>query len=366
MFNKFNIAGSVLAGMAKTVDIKPARCTRIAHRSAKCNICESNCAVKAIKVGDVGTNIELKQEVCTGCGICINLCPTAVYSLKGASYISFLEGFVKKISENGVLRISCRQNACKDGDAVKTGCLGVIGLTELLYFYTNGAKEVQMDFAECKQCENRYGREVIEDELDELRKLKEVFEHLEDVEIVSGKSAIRVIFPKHFEKPEIKEDEDTLRQDKVEVESFSRREAFTAWRKKAADTAIQGASLLSQDEPQRRTPLSVVKEVPLKRKIFTTSLTRLGKFIKTEVPAGPYFYSQTISEDCKFCQICTRFCHSGALQTSEDGQNIVFNASMCTSCGMCRISCYHGYISTDKAVSLKEFFDSVVKAVKRY
>jgi len=44
-----------------------------------CGICVDVCPVNAITLNDIA---EIDKDTCTGCGICLNVCPTQAISLK--------------------------------------------------------------------------------------------------------------------------------------------------------------------------------------------------------------------------------------------------------------------------------------------
>ncbi len=178
MFNRFQLANTVLVGMAQAVSVKPERCSRMCHKSSNCNLCETNCPTGAISVGSVGTTIKIRWEECSYCGICINMCPTGVYNIRELGYEGFLNNYLRHVSEDGILTLGCRQDRQAEGESPASRsqktlveCLGIFSLPDLLWFYTKGAREIRLLFPDCSACKNKYGREIIEDELAELIKL---------------------------------------------------------------------------------------------------------------------------------------------------------------------------------------------------
>lgn len=381
MLSKFNLANTVLVGMSQAVSVRPDRCGRMCHKNYECTLCETNCPMQAIMIGAVGTNINVNWDKCSYCGICVNICPTGVYGVREISYSSFLDTYLQKLTDKGRIKLSCKENLKqnKNEESVTGGnirsaaekphdkedsalleCMGILGMPDILYLYLYGAKEIYLDFPKCVECQNRYGREIFEDELDELIKLAEYFENLKDVQITRTNSEIKIIFPKQFEKKIVSITEENAVK---RAQQVTRRGIFDILRQNATDTALRSASLLTPQEIPSRTLFNDKKEVPVKRKIFLNSIIGLGKLLKEEISVGSYFFSMRIdSEKCTFCKVCTRFCLTGALSVSEDGKQILFTAAYCVSCGMCKISCYQKYIKTDKTVYLKDFFSETVKA----
>ncbi len=391
MLGKFNIANTVLVGMSQAVSVRPERCNRMCHKSSTCRLCETNCPTQAIKVGAVGTKISVEWDKCSYCGICVNICPTGVYGVREMSYAAFLDTYLKKLTDEGVLKLSCKESTKQTDEEEKepasreemlaarteklrkgivgtlrlpdrekaslVECMGIFGLPDILYLYTRGAKEIRFEFPQCANCHNRHGRGILEDELDELEKLSEYFEYLKGTQITRTDDEIRIVFPKQFEKKILAKAEEKAAK---RAEPVTRRGMFDMLRQNAMDTALRSASLLTPQEIPNRTPFRDTKEVPVKRKIFLDSIVNLGRLLKEEAPIGPYFFSQEIdNEKCSFCKVCTRFCPTGALHVSEDDKQILFTAAYCTSCGMCKISCYQKFIKTNKTVRLKDFFSDV-------
>lgn len=374
MFGKFDLANTVLVGMSQSVSVKPELCNRMCHKSSKCSLCETNCPVGAITVGSVGTNIKIDWEKCTYCAICVNICPVGVYGIREMSYKKFLATYVAAISEDGVLRLGCEeqkriaedtdirtkiaQNTVKNEESsVLVSCMGIFGVPDILYFYVHGAKKIIFHFPKCENCQNIYGKSILEDEIYEFKKLIPCFEHLEDTAIDIDEDTITITFPLQFPKHlEIKS-----RAEEIKAEPVTRRGMFDFMYKNATDTALKSAVFLTPQNLPEKTPFRDKKELSAKRKIFIESIIKCGKLLQDTIKPGSYFFSQTIDSDsCKRCKICTRFCPSGALHLDED-ENIVFAAAECVSCGMCLISCYHKYIKADKEVNLKTFYQDVIK-----
>ena len=390
MFGKFNLANTALVGMSQAVSVRPERCSRMCHKNSACTLCETNCPTQAITVGKVGSKISVEWDKCSYCAICVNICPTGVYGVREMSYVSFLDAYLVKLSDDGVLKLSCKESVRQENeekesglplrdeiDAVRTigifgksggenralvECMGIFGLSDILYFYVNGARTVCFEFPVCEKCINRHGRAILEDEVEELKKLTEYFENLQGTQIDSSDREIKIVFPKQYEKKIISAAEEKAAKNAVRV---TRRGMFDLMRQNAVDTALRSATLLTPQEIPNRTVFTDKKEVPIKRKVFLDALVNLGKLLKREAPLGPYFFSIEIDNvKCTFCKMCLRFCATGALSASEDGKSLLFTAAHCTSCGMCKISCYHKCIKPSKTVPLQDFFTAVVKYQK--
>jgi ferredoxin len=357
MFNRFNFANTVLVGLAQSVSVRAERCGRICHKDYKCRLCETNCPVKAIKVGEVGTKISIDWDLCTYCGICTNICPTGVFGLREMSRAAFLDTYLQKAS-SGVLKLSCKQAQLEEGGYAVFECLGILGAAELLYFYIHSCKEIAVVSGDCSECANKFGLDILKDEVAELAKLAGYFERLKDMRAEVSENKLTLSFPYSFPPKEF------AAQPQKKEEPVSRREVFELVGKNIADNAIKSAALLSPQVIPSKTPIRLTKEVTFRRQLFLEGISSMGRITESVVPISQHFFSQEIdAQNCTFCKICTRFCPTGALHCGE-GEELLFTAADCSVCGMCLVSCYHKCIKPSKTLDLRDFFNEVIKAKK--
>jgi ferredoxin len=277
-------------------------------------------------------------------------------------------------SKNNTTLMECPEVALMEcREAALMECIGILGLADILYFYVNGAKNIRIDTPCSPECMSIYGREILEDELAELLALGEYFEFLNGVEIIADEAGVLINFPKQFPiAPSVDPKEEKATKQAVET---TRRGMFNLFKDSAADTIIRSATMLTPQELPERTPPRDSKTIPEKRKIFIEALLSCGKILKDEIPTGAYFYNMAFSEECNFCKVCVRLCPTGALSVGikpeveptglNNGNVITFTPAICTSCGMCKISCYYKIITPQATLSLKDFFGDIIKAEKR-
>jgi ferredoxin len=328
------------------------------HKDSNCTLCEANCPAKAVKVGAVGTKIEIDWDKCTYCGICINICPTEVFAMREMSRSAFLDTYLQK-ADKGVLKLSCKEAAEFEGAVFE--CLGMLGVSEILYFYIHSCKEIIVSFNDCTKCLNKFGAEILKEELSELTMMGSHFEHLKDMQIIFSENRINITFTRSFPAKEFES------KSSKKDEPVTRRGMFQLFGRNIADNAVRSAALLSPQEIPSRTPVRLTKEVPSRRELFLDAISSMGKITEPVIQISPYFFSQNIdTEKCTFCMICTRFCPTGALHCGEGGKDkILFTAAECTVCGMCLVSCYHKCIKPSKTINLRELFDETLKAEKK-
>jgi ferredoxin len=285
--------------------------------------------------------------------------------MREMSRSEFLDIYLQKAA-GGVLRLSCkeaRERSDKKKDSAVVECLGMLGVAELLYFYSHSCKEIIITSGNCKDCVNKFGTDVLKDEIAELEVMAGYFERLKDMraefyEGENGEESIHFAFSDAFPPKEFTE------APSLKNEDVTRRGMFQLFGKNIADNAIRSAAMLSPQAIPSKTPIRLTKEIPVRRRLFIEAISSMGRITRRVIPISPYFFSQSIdSEKCTYCNICTRFCPTGALHGGENGE-LLFTAAECTACGMCLISCYHKCIKPAETIDLTELFQETVKAKK--
>ncbi len=358
MIRKFDIANMVLDGVSRSINIKPDRCTRIKHKNSQCTLCHLNCAVDAIKVGTPGTTVKIDHEKCTGCGICVNVCPTQTFTLRNNGHKQFLDKCSKFILPDGTLNITCAERplgASKVGATVE--CIGIINVVDILTLYLRGVSKFNIFYSNCIECVSKNGSNILEKEVRKLLILSTVFEDLNDLQYDIEDDHIKIVFPKQHDIIRIEAEEKPN-------PTVDRRGVFNFFKNNIKENAIKGASIIAVDEPEERTRISFEKFMPIRRKAFLDCIMRLGNLTASEVATGTLFNNIVIDKKCIYCGMCEKFCPTGSLKINEDKTEITFNPSECTSCMLCKPACYHGFLDYKSELELKDFFSDILLAKK--
>ncbi|MCU7788257.1 4Fe-4S binding protein [Pyrobaculum sp. 3827-6] len=104
------------------------RCVRSFWKASNCSKCVEACPAGALHIGD--GRVEVAEDLCVGCGICIGACPTGVYTpaeeigpriscREGGPCIHALrfEDYVKLVEKYGEVEVDARCDDCKLRDA---------------------------------------------------------------------------------------------------------------------------------------------------------------------------------------------------------------------------------------------------------
>lgn len=359
MLDKFNLANSLLEGISTSIGIKPALCSRIKHKNSTCVSCHANCPQDAIKVGNVGMTINLDHQKCTGCGICINVCPSETYYLRHNGYEELIDNCCKSIKYDGVLHIACSKAENIAGlDVASIECVGIFNVVDLLSLYLKGARKIVFKCGDCATCDSKHGNEILLKEVELIKELSGVFEYLDNFFCHSSNSEIILDFPKSFAiyKPKKKEKENP---------KVDRRGLFSFFTKNLKDTALKSAVIMTPQKLEKQTTISFEQSVPFRRKVFLNNIMELGNILNQNVATGRLFNNITIDKDCIYCGMCAKFCNTGALAINKDKSEITFNPSKCISCQLCEKACFHNKLHYKDTLNLKYFF-SDISLIKRY
>lgn len=359
MLNKINFANMVLDGVSRSISINPQRCTRIKHKSSSCTACQLNCPVNAIEVGGPGATIVVDWDKCTGCGICVNVCPTQVYTLRNAGYKSFIDNCCRNIKADGSLEISCQERDVVRGSATASiECIGILNTVDFLALYLRGARKISIKYGDCADCYSKVGDKILAKNIMKLQELSGIFEDLNDLSVENDQHGTTIIiFSKQMP---IKRPAEEEKPNPV----VDRRGLFKFFTNNIKDTALKSASLMTVEKLEPRTIISFEKFLTQRRQIFLDSIMELGRLTRNEAATGELFNSIKISNLCVYCGMCVRFCGPKALTMNEKKTEIRFNASLCVSCKLCEKACYNRRLSYNDSVCLKDLFSDVLLVKK--
>ena len=352
MFGRFNFANTVLDGMSRSISVNPQRCSRIKHKSSPCTACHLNCPADAINVGAPGMTIRVDWQKCTGCGICVNVCPSQAYTLRHGGYKQIIDNCCRAVSADGVLIITCAQAepaAC----SVAMECLGFLNAVDILALYLRGAKKIILRHGDCSGCASKWGNKILHKETETLKELAVIFEDIVGMTAETTTSGVVIDFP--LQKPIVRP-----KEEEKPNPALDRRGLFSFFTQNIKETAIKSASMMTAEKPESRTLISFEQYLPQRRKLFLDSVMDLGRLMVQEVATGRLFNNISIDENCVFCGMCAKFCCTGALKMNEDKTEITFNPSKCTSCMLCEKACYHGKLHYKNSFALKDFFSDML------
>ena len=358
MLGKFDLATTVLDGMSRSISVNPQRCSRIKHKSSACTACHLNCPADAIAVGGPGMTIRVDWNKCTGCGICVNVCPSQAYTLRHGGYKEILDNCCRSITADGVLNIRCSDAEARRGsNEAAMECVGFLNVVDIIILYLKGARKIVLRKGDCAECISKHGDRILAKEIDLLKELAGIFEDLNNLKIDYKGSETIIEFPiqKPIYRPKEKEKPNPV---------LDRRGLFSFFKENIKETAIKSDSMMSVEKPEPRTIISFEQYLPQRRQLFLDSIMELGNLISSEAATSRLFNDLYIDDSCIFCGMCAKFCCTGALSINKERTEITFNPSKCTSCMLCEKACYHGKLHYKDSLELKDFFSTMTVAKK--
>ncbi len=287
------------------------KCLRNEYYYNECSNCIEICPENAFSF--IQKKITLDTESCTGCAVCVGVCPTEALQSKNFDPNKFSQKFISK-SEN---RLSCKSN---------TPCLSVFDTHHYIYMILEKKSDLVCDLKECEGCLlNKDGKVLkeIEDRIDEANRFLKAI---------------------GFEN-EIKKDS--------EDKKLSRREIFGRIFKE-----IKEYEPLPLDEEKEHKA-----EVPKKLILLKEALKKFVLEKESSIFKGDFSFivSKKIEDSCTNCGECIQFCPTEALFYSSDSSKILFQSGKCINCDICDDICKEKSVKTLD----KEEFDLSVFAFDR-
>ncbi|MCL5025723.1 MAG: 4Fe-4S binding protein, partial [Chloroflexi bacterium] len=278
------------------------RCLRSRHRESSCTRCALLCPHHAIALGTTPT---IDLEKCTGCGVCIGVCPTGAFELPGFSYA----GILTRLPGRDNVMIACGRSHA--GADLIVPCLGALNADFLIASAILADSDLALDSSPCAACDGKEGLQVA------LATAIFACAALEQAGIES-RPRIAPVRP-------------------AGSEDVSRRDLFSYVRSQAATAVARAIS----EEEGTETPVRGLPSLASPTRALAISLLR-----KKAGPPVPHsgtlpFYTLSIAAGCDGCGICAKYCSTGALSLEQAAGklSIRHNPSDCIGCGLCHDAC---------------------------
>jgi len=315
-------------------DVHADRCLNARHKQAGCSLCVQHCPVEAISLLPGAQPLPLLDEqTCIGCGVCIRVCPTDAFSqtFHAETKLIILQ---EEFPPDEGLALVCPQHLTPERIPAPVRyairhqrCLAAFSPEHLLSLSRDGEREIWLGDDACSDCPiGRLQEDIVENVAAATR-------------ILAGFGLAPAI---HL----LTESDASPRQVRVldgSAMAVSRRGFFRSLGKLTQQRA---------DEAADRTPKPLFTPgAPVDQRLpYQTppSLQRLNQHLASmgrQTPPDPAFTLETdglpwasvqVDETaCSGCQLCARFCPTGALNFlwgEVDGDlvfNLTFHPALC-------------------------------------
>ena len=310
--------GRAVAWFEFPIHVESARCLAVQSVHSTCRLCQETCPTHAIRLDG---QVELDEKACTGCGLCLAVCPTGVFT--GIPWPVLLARAVRQ-SHEGHLSLGCAYTTASA--AVILPCLGLLDDDLLLSLAALGVTGLTLHSADCATCPVGAER-LIETH---LARAQERWPDALDVtrERTAARKSVNL--------------RSALEAAASRLETPVDRRGFFKLLGAQMGQAVGDKlpSLLPQEQPPAQ---EIPVELPERRRVL---LQALG----TRTLAFPRYSIGPACDDCQDAEpLCVRFCPSGALRREplEGGARFILRPEHCMDCGQCAAICPQKAIRRD-------------------
>ena len=291
-----------------------------------CSICQDNCIVDAINIGE---GVEIDWDKCIKCGICASVCPTEVFKIQAPSNNKILRSIAVSPKDENII-IECdfvnksfqgkEKRQRYSGRKIIVPCIGRFSETFLLLSTLSGGDKVE--YVGCtSDCSFSIGKEVIDKMWWRTENLFKIFE----------------------KKPI--ENKDIHSNNKYQS---GRRKLL----RKTGSQAIE--LLLSQKDQATGLSNANIKTPPQRAELLQLIEMYSPPTVLIDRKEMPFSNIKLSPEKCRLSGICASVCPTDALQFLENnqGKELSFKMGLCVGCEACVYICPEEALEIDKEIDL--------------
>ena len=323
----FDAIRKISSSQLNEITVVSDRCIDVSCKAKKiCSICQDNCIVDAINIGE---GVEIDWDKCIKCGICASVCPTEVFKIQAPSNNKILRSIAVSPKDENII-IECdfvnksfqgkEKRQSYSGRKIIVPCIGRFSETFLLLSTLSGGDKVE--YVDCtSDCSFSVGKEVIDKMWWRTENLFKIFE----------------------KKPI--ENKDIHSNNKYQS---GRRKLL----RKTGSQAIE--LLLSQKDQATGLSNANIKTPPQRAELLQLIEMYSPPTVLIDRKEMPFSNIKLSPEKCRLSGICASVCPTDALQFLENnqGKELSFKMGLCVGCEACVYICPEEALEIDKEIDL--------------
>ncbi|GAA5514132.1 ferredoxin-type protein NapF [Deinococcus carri] len=283
------------------------RCLLERQAVGGCDACHATCPHDAIRLGPLGSSIEIDPQACTGCGLCVQVCPSGALEYDLTAPLQSVRDAGQ--AAGGEASLTCSQSGA---GGPTLACLGWV--TPALVSAA-GAWDTPLTLlhGDCRTCP--VGAPDVPE------RLRRVAGEAQALRAATGQPARVTV-------------REATPEDRDRAVRVSRRGAFT-------QLLRAGRQQVAQALPER--PLPFVDWSQPEERTPEEWRWRARTLVPAPAPdAGVHWPAPLVDDTCIDCPVCANVCPTQAITRDlkpEGGVQLLLNLSACTSCMACLRSC---------------------------
>ncbi|RJE47150.1 MULTISPECIES: 4Fe-4S binding protein [unclassified Dehalobacter] len=323
-----------------SIKIAENRCLNQTHHAVECNHCIENCPSKAILLHE--HSVYLNKDLCCGCGLCFNDCPTQVFSSSlwdETSIVEEVEEQKWKATEFFCGKHSSPFNKDKTwemGAVQLPACLSMISKGAWYEFGLKTAIELHLD--QCEGCSMSRTLSRLDFNVGTAAEWLEASGCTPEINYIHQSSKGKT--------------KKNLKAIETGLKVTSRRDLFLS--------VIGKGRQISENIRNNTKSFSKERDQERRNSYLPDWQKRLAEVypnnrIKGASPA--YWPTIKINDKCVNCGMCTNFCPSKTLKNTVEGGICTryFTSGLCLDCRICQLFCPREAISRDREKVEKPF-----------
>lgn len=285
----------------------PPRCLLERQAVGGCDACHTTCPHDAITLGPLGQSIQIDPAACTGCGLCVQVCPSGALEYDLTVPLQSVRDAGQ--GTDGEATLTCSQSGA-GGPALT--CLGRVTPAVVAAAGAWGTP-LTLLHGDCAACPVG-----APDVPERVTRVVEEAQRLREATGQPAQVSVRAAAP----------------EDRDRAVRVSRRGAFT--------TLLRaGRQQVAQALPER--PLPFVDWSQPRQRVPEEWRWRARTLTPTPLPdAGIHWPAPLVDDSCIDCPVCSNVCPTEAITRDlkpEGGARLLLDLSACTGCMACLRSC---------------------------